>query len=67
MTDNYVPTPADRFAFGLWTVGHQGRDPFGDVVRPWTDPVDLVKRLGELGVWGVSYHDDDLLLSLIHI
>jgi xylose isomerase len=42
-------------------VGHQGRDPFGDAVRPWQDPVDLVKRLGELGVWGVSYHDDDLL------
>lgn len=61
MSDAYVPTPDHKFAFGLWTVGHQGRDPFGDVVRPWVDPVDLVKRLGELGVWGVSYHDDDLL------
>ena len=61
MSDAYVPSPADKFAFGLWTVGHQGRDPFGDAVRPWTDPVDLVKRLGDLGVWGVSYHDDDLL------
>jgi xylose isomerase len=45
----------------MWTVGHVGRDPFGDAVRPWTDPVELVKKLGELGVWGVSYHDDDLL------
>ncbi len=61
MSDAYIPTPDNKFAFGLWTVGHQGRDPFGDVVRPWVDPVDLVKRLGELGVWGVSYHDDDLL------
>ena len=61
MSDAYLPSPADKFAFGLWTVGHQGRDPFGDAVRPWTDPVDLVKRLGDLGVWGVSYHDDDLL------
>jgi xylose isomerase len=61
MSDAYVPTPDHKFAFGLWTVGHQGRDPFGDAVRPWVDPVDLVKRLGELGVWGVSYHDDDLL------
>jgi xylose isomerase len=61
VTDAYTPTPEHKFAFGLWTVGHQGRDPFGDVVRPWQDPVDLVKRLGELGVWGVSYHDDDLL------
>ena len=61
MTDVYEPRPEHKFAFGLWTVGHQGRDPFGDVVRPWVDPVDLVKRLGDLGVWGVSYHDDDLL------
>ncbi len=61
MTDAYEPRPEHKFAFGLWTVGHQGRDPFGDVVRPWVDPVDLVKRLGDLGVWGVSYHDDDLL------
>lgn len=61
MSDAYVPRPEHKFAFGLWTVGHQGRDPFGDVVRPWVDPVDLVKRLGDAGVWGVSYHDDDLL------
>jgi xylose isomerase len=61
MSDTYTPRPEDRFAFGMWTVGHVGRDPFGDAVRPWTDPVELVKKLGELGVWGVSYHDDDLL------
>ena len=24
------PTPADQFTFGLWTVGWQARDPFGD-------------------------------------
>ena len=57
----YEPTRDDRFAFGLWTVGHVGRDPFGDQVRPWTDPVDLVSMLADLGVWGVSFHDDDLL------
>ena len=28
----YTPTPADRFTFGLWTVGNVGRDPFGDQV-----------------------------------
>jgi xylose isomerase len=61
MSDTYVPRPEHRFAFGMWTVGHVGRDPFGEAVRPWTDPVELVKKLGELGVWGVSYHDDDLL------
>jgi xylose isomerase len=57
----YEPRPEHKFAFGLWTVGHPGRDPFGDAVRPWLDPVDSVKRLAELGVWGVSFHDDDLL------
>jgi xylose isomerase len=58
---SYEPRPEHRFAFGLWTVGHPGRDPFGDAVRPWTDPAELVRRLGDLGVWGVSFHDDDLL------
>jgi xylose isomerase len=61
MSDTYTPRPENHFAFGMWTVGHVGRDPFGEAVRPWTDPVELVKKLGELGVWGVSYHDDDLL------
>ena len=27
------PTPADKFTFGLWTVGWQARDPFGDATR----------------------------------
>src|SRR5215510_15513341 len=54
-----TPTPADRFTFGLWTVGNRGRDPFGDFVRPPLDPVDTVHRLAELGAWGVSFHDDD--------
>jgi xylose isomerase len=57
----YQPTREDHFAFGLWTVGHQGRDPFGDAVRPWLDPLDSLSHLAELGVWGVSFHDDDLL------
>ena len=30
---NYAPVPADKFTFGLWTVGWQGRDPFGDASR----------------------------------
>ena len=58
---DFRPTRDDRFSFGLWTVGHPGRDPFGDAVRPWLDPVDSVHRLSDLGAYGVSYHDDDLL------
>jgi xylose isomerase len=55
------PTNEDKFSFGLWTVGWQARDTFGDATRPPLDPVESVTRLGELGAWGVSFHDDDLI------
>jgi xylose isomerase len=58
---SYQPTRADRFSFGLWTVGHPGMDPFGDPVRGWLDPVETVQRLSDLGAYGVTFHDDDLL------
>ncbi|MGW7477627.1 xylose isomerase [Nonomuraea muscovyensis] len=57
----FTPTPDDRFTFGLWTVGWQARDPFGDATRPPLDPVESVHRLAELGAYGVTFHDDDLL------
>jgi xylose isomerase len=50
-----------RFTFGLWTVGNPGRDPFGEPVRSPVDPVDSVHRLADIGAWGVSLHDDDLI------
>ncbi len=58
-----VPTPSksDRFTFGLWTVGWQGRDPFGDATRAPLDPVESVHRLAERGAAGVTFHDDDLV------
>ncbi|WP_441247667.1 xylose isomerase [Kitasatospora sp. McL0602] len=56
-----TPTPADKFTFGLWTVGWQARDPFGDPTRPALDPVETVHRLAELGAHGVTFHDDDLI------
>jgi xylose isomerase len=55
------PTPQDRFTFGLWTVGWQAADPFGDPTRPALDPVESVHRLAELGAYGVTFHDDDLI------
>src|SRR3954453_4313684 len=61
MTDPYVPTPADKFTFGLWTVGNRGRDPFGFEVRPPLDPVEAVQQLAGLGAYGVNFHDDDLV------
>jgi xylose isomerase len=55
------PTKADQFSFGLWTVGWQARDPFGDATRPEIDPVETVHRLAERGAYGVTFHDDDLI------
>jgi len=60
MTD-LTPTPDHKFTFGLWTVGNPGRDPFGDPTRAAVDPVDSVHRLAELGAWGISLHDNDLV------
>jgi xylose isomerase len=56
-----IPTPADKFTFGLWTVGNRGRDPFGEFVRPPLDPIKAVHRLAEIGAWGVNFHDNDLV------
>jgi xylose isomerase len=55
------PTKADHFTFGLWTVGWPANDPFGVATRPPLDPVESVHRLAELGAYGVTFHDDDLI------
>lgn len=60
-TNNYQPKPEHKFTFGLWTVGNRGRDPFGDATRPTLSPVTIVKRLSELGAYGVNLHDNDLV------
>ncbi|MFG3307496.1 xylose isomerase [Streptomyces wuyuanensis] len=61
MSEKYTPTAQDKFTFGLWTVGWQGRDPFGEATRPALDPVESVERLAALGAYGVTFHDDDLI------
>ncbi|GGU55406.1 xylose isomerase [Streptomyces lavendofoliae] len=61
MSERFIPTPEDRFTFGLWTVGWQGVDPFGTATRPALDPVESVERLAALGAYGVTFHDDDLI------
>jgi xylose isomerase len=58
---SYDPKPEDKFTFGLWTVGNVGRDPFGLPVRDALSPVELVHLLGEVGAWGVNFHDNDLV------
>jgi len=61
VNEEFVPRPEDHFTFGLWTVGNPGRDVFGSEVRPALDPVDSVHHLADLGAYGVSFHDDDLI------
>ena len=58
--DRYVPTPADRFSFGIWTVGWQGVDVFGSAVRPPMAADRAVRKLAELGAYGVNFHDNDV-------
>ncbi len=55
-----TPTPADKFTFGLWTVGYAGNDPFGGPTRAPLDVVHVVEKLSELGAYGMTFHDDDL-------
>jgi len=58
---DYTPKPEHKFTFGLWTVGNIGRDPFGGPVRDAKSPADLVRLLGEVGAYGVNFHDNDLI------
>ena len=58
---DYIPHPEHKFTFGLWTVGNTGGDPFGGPVRDAKSPAELVRLLGEVGAWGVNFHDNDLI------
>jgi xylose isomerase len=61
MSKSYEPKPKHKFTFGLWTVGSTGRDPFGAAVRASKTPAELVYLLGEVGAYGVNFHDNDLI------
>src|ERR1700748_2883207 len=59
-SDAYVPTREDHFSFGIWTVGWQGVDVFGSAVRPPMAADRAVRKLAELGAYGVNFHDNDV-------
>lgn len=61
MTNHFIPKHEHKFTFGLWTVGSTGRDPFGGPVREAKTPTELVYLLGEVGAYGVNFHDNDLI------
>lgn len=54
------PTEADKFSFGLWTVGWTGADPFGTASRPALAPWEYAEQLADLGAWGITFHDNDV-------
>jgi xylose isomerase len=58
--DKYVPSREDHFSFGIWTVGWQGVDVFGSAVRPPMPAERAVRKLAELGAYGVNFHDNDV-------
>jgi xylose isomerase len=58
---DFSPQPEHKFTFGLWTVGSLGADPFGGPVRAPKTPAELVYLLGEVGAYGVNFHDNDLI------
>jgi xylose isomerase len=58
---SFDPDPKMKFTFGLWTVGNVGRDPFGGPTREPISPVQICDMLGEVGAYGVNFHDNDLI------
>jgi xylose isomerase len=56
VSDKQIP-----FSFGLWTVGWQALDPFGSATRLPLDPAYSVHKLAEIGAWGFTFHDDDVV------
>jgi hypothetical protein len=61
MPSDFRPDPKLKFTFGLWTVGNIGRDPFGGPVRAQLSPVEICDLLGDVGAYGVNFHDNDLV------
>ncbi|KAB2369532.1 xylose isomerase [Actinomadura montaniterrae] len=57
---DYTPVPEDRFSFGIWTVGWQGVDVFGPGTRPPMPAERAVRKLAEIGAYGVNFHDNDV-------
>ena len=55
-----TPTRDDKFTFGLWTIGWGAQDPFGSATRAPINGPDALRKLSELGAYGMTFHDDDL-------
>ena len=58
-----TPTRDDKFSFGLWTTGWQAQDQFGSATRPPLELTAHIRRLADLGAWGFTFHDNDVVPS----
>lgn len=56
-----TPTRDDKFSFGLWTTGWQAQDQFGSATRPPLQLSAHIRKLAELGAWGFTFHDNDIV------
>jgi xylose isomerase len=61
LMSDFKPDKKLKFTFGLWTVGNIGGDPFGGPTRRKLSPVQIADLLGEVGAYGVNFHDNDLI------
>ena len=53
--------PDHKFAFGLQAIVHLGPRPVEEVTPAPIEPWEFVYQLGDAGVWGVGFRDDDLV------
>ena len=60
MNDKYAPRPEDKFSFGIWTVGWAAQDVFGSATRAPMAADRAVRKLAEIGAYGVNFHDNDV-------
>ncbi|WP_100444652.1 xylose isomerase, partial [Glycomyces xiaoerkulensis] len=60
MSDKYAPVPEDKFSFGVWTVGWPAQDVFGPGTRAPMPAERAVRKLAEIGAYGVNFHDNDV-------
>jgi xylose isomerase len=58
---DFVPTPQDKFSFGIWCLQNRGRDPFGDQTRPAISAIECITGLAKRGCYGFEFHDNDLI------
>jgi xylose isomerase len=61
MAGSFGPDAKMKFTFGLWTVGNLGRDTWGEATRAPLSAVQICNLLGEVGAYGVNFHDNDLV------